>query len=210
MFPTLDDYDGGYPGGDPGFSPDFCDRLRECPGCLEWKPLEAFFRPSRVHGWSPVPMRGDRGCRDCQSFWYHADTAGKEAARQYGRERIAAQRASRPGVFRDAAKRASHKRRARAAGALHSPWEPAEVLSRNGGVCVYCAEPATAVDHFHPIAGGGADAPWNLVPACASCNSSKNDSDPYVWMRRTGRRTRFACAALNNPDATAAAILSKL
>lgn len=40
--------------------------------------------------------------------------------------------------------------------------------------CVYCGAPFEHVDHVWPVADGGPDDPHNLVPACASCNLSKN------------------------------------
>jgi 5-methylcytosine-specific restriction endonuclease McrA len=39
--------------------------------------------------------------------------------------------------------------------------------------CLYCGKKGGTVDHVVPLALGGAHAPWNLVPACLSCNSSK-------------------------------------
>lgn len=39
--------------------------------------------------------------------------------------------------------------------------------------CVYCGAPFEHADHIWPSSKGGPDEAWNLVPACASCNSSK-------------------------------------
>lgn len=47
--------------------------------------------------------------------------------------------------------------------------------------CAYCPNPATSIDHFIPMAKGGSDVLGNMVPACASCNSSKNFFEPYDW-----------------------------
>lgn len=53
--------------------------------------------------------------------------------------------------------------------------------------CAYCFERENlTVDHFIPINSGGADALYNLVPACRSCNSSKGAKDPITWMRGRG------------------------
>jgi 5-methylcytosine-specific restriction endonuclease McrA len=55
-----------------------------------------------------------------------------------------------------------------------------------GNVCAYCGcrpEKLTQ-DHFLPVAYGGPHCLGNIVPACGSCNSSKNDSDPLEWYRR--------------------------
>jgi hypothetical protein len=41
-------------------------------------------------------------------------------------------------------------------------------------LCAYCPEPATSVDHLLAVSKLGPDRGTNLLPACRSCNSSKN------------------------------------
>lgn len=69
----------------------------------------------------------------------------------------------------------NHARRARRLAAqVAGPVPPgtyAAVLA--SGPCVYCGAAATTVDHVTPLARGGHEAEYNLVPACGSCNSSK-------------------------------------
>lgn len=48
--------------------------------------------------------------------------------------------------------------------------------------CVYCGGTATAWDHVVPLASGGTNFPWNLVPACKPCNSAKNAKDPLPFI----------------------------
>lgn len=55
----------------------------------------------------------------------------------------------------------------------------ASVIS--SGPCVYCAKPATEVDHVRPLSRGGIEHLTNLVPACKSCNSSKKDRMLDQW-----------------------------
>lgn len=55
------------------------------------------------------------------------------------------------------------------------------------GRCAYCPAMATTWDHVVPVARGGQLKRGNIVPACVSCNSSKNTSDVVEWIRRTGR-----------------------
>jgi hypothetical protein len=38
------------------------------------------------------------------------------------------------------------------------------------------------VDHFFPIAKGGQDIPWNLLPTCKECNRKKKDKLPYDYL----------------------------
>lgn len=58
-------------------------------------------------------------------------------------------------------------------------WVPAGI---DQDACFYCSDPATSVDHIVPVSRGGTDAPGNLVPACSSCNCSKNNTDPIKWI----------------------------
>ena len=41
--------------------------------------------------------------------------------------------------------------------------------------CAYCGAPSTTLDHIVPQASGGEDGEHNIVGACGSCNSSKQD-----------------------------------
>lgn len=52
---------------------------------------------------------------------------------------------------------------------------------RDSGSCVYCAAPATTVDHVVPLARGGREHPDNLVPACGPCNFSKSGRLLTEW-----------------------------
>ena len=90
-------------------------------------------------------------------------------------------------TWKDAARIAqyNHARRARKLNALvDGPLPPgtyAAVLS--SGTCVYCAAPATTVDHVVPLARGGYEIESNLVPACGSCNSRKGAKLLQEWDR---------------------------
>jgi 5-methylcytosine-specific restriction endonuclease McrA len=64
-------------------------------------------------------------------------------------------------------------------------WWRAEQLVELSGACAYgCARPATTDDHVVAVAAGGESAPWNVVPACRPCNSSKKAGDPWRWVER--------------------------
>ena len=51
------------------------------------------------------------------------------------------------------------------------------VLVRDGRICAYCHGLANTADHVVPRSKGGSDGPENLVAACSSCNSEKNDRE---------------------------------
>lgn len=49
------------------------------------------------------------------------------------------------------------------------------ILDRDLYICGYCGERAVSVDHIIPRSRGGDSSPENLISACKSCNSRKND-----------------------------------
>ena len=59
------------------------------------------------------------------------------------------------------------------------------ILARDGHTCQYCMAPATTVDHVNPVSKGGELLnPENLVAACVSCNSKKQDKpSPFFYKR---------------------------
>jgi 5-methylcytosine-specific restriction endonuclease McrA len=52
--------------------------------------------------------------------------------------------------------------------------------------CLYCGRQAESADHFNPITRGGLNCVENLVPACKSCNSSKNNREPIEFLISVG------------------------
>ena len=72
------------------------------------------------------------------------------------------------------------------------------VVERGHHTCCYCgrtglhlADPETChsdavatLDHVVPRAAGGSNAPTNLVVACLSCNSSRQDTPLAQWARK--------------------------
>lgn len=49
------------------------------------------------------------------------------------------------------------------------------VFARDGGRCVYCAAPATSLDHVLPRSRGGGHTWDNVVSCCRRCNHAKAD-----------------------------------
>jgi 5-methylcytosine-specific restriction endonuclease McrA len=52
--------------------------------------------------------------------------------------------------------------------------------------CAYCGQPANTTDHIHPLvnganASGDITEIYNLLPCCASCNSSKRGESFATW-----------------------------
>lgn len=56
-------------------------------------------------------------------------------------------------------------------------------LSHFNNRCAYCGqEKKLHQDHFVPVVAGGGYTKNNIVPACQTCNSSKSDTDPRIWL----------------------------
>ncbi|WP_194861686.1 HNH endonuclease [Dietzia sp. SYD-A1] len=64
-----------------------------------------------------------------------------------------------------------------------SQW--ADLLHAWAG-CAYCRSPSPALqrDCVMPVSRGGRYTLENVVPACASCNASKHNSEVTGWLRR--------------------------
>ena len=82
------------------------------------------------------------------------------------------------------------RRRTKKKAVLSAPYTHRQLKQRFelfGNQCVYClSRDRITVDHFIPLSLGGADILRNLVPACRSCNSSKQDKEPLQWMKSKG------------------------
>ncbi len=55
------------------------------------------------------------------------------------------------------------------------------LFEKFNGICAYCPNPATTLDHFYPLKLGGTHTADNLLPACKSCNSKKHAKHPFLW-----------------------------
>lgn len=62
-----------------------------------------------------------------------------------------------------------------------SDWK--NILSEYNHSCVYCgSKKRLTQDHIVPVSKGGTHVKDNVVPACQSCNSSKNNKTLIFWM----------------------------
>jgi len=140
---------------------------KHCGGCNQDLPVTDFFPKGK--GPTGTVYR-TRLCRDCHNAKRRADPRERERYNQWREdnaewwaEYMRKWRAENPGY---------DTRHLYATGKLRLQIE---------GECVYCGEPAVEIDHFIPKALGGSDALSNLVPACRSCNASKNATHPSEW-----------------------------
>ena len=160
--------------------------MKRCSCCGAEKPLDAFRKDRQK------PDGYTYKCRDCYKTQYRNSpelqsrararaaarrAANPEAVRAVTRESVRKWRAKNP----DRARAVKYRRRARLAGAPHEPYDRAEIFARYSWRCAYCDAPAEHLDHVQPLSRGGADAPRNLLPACASCNLSKSAKTLAEW-----------------------------
>jgi 5-methylcytosine-specific restriction endonuclease McrA len=110
-----------------------------------------------------------------------------EHYREYGR----AYRAENPKKLAAIDRKKRAKRRAAVNATVdkitRQQWE--SILDDHCGRCFYCGlgfEKMT-MDHFTALARGGDHSIDNIVPACSSCNTSKNAQDPFIFSEKKGR-----------------------
>ena len=81
------------------------------------------------------------------------------------------------------------------------------VMDRDSGICVYCGDNATCIDHVHPCKHGGTSHRSNLVSSCFSCNSvasgnffqSFDEKQEYILFKRKIGRYAKEEKAPNKP-----------
>jgi len=83
-------------------------------------------------------------------------------------------------------KAAAHRQHAQRKGAMLATYNPLtaqewqEILKASKGKCYYCHKKTKlTVDHVIPLSKGGRHSKENVVPACQSCNSKKQDK---MWL----------------------------
>jgi 5-methylcytosine-specific restriction endonuclease McrA len=81
-------------------------------------------------------------------------------------------------------------RKLSAPGPHHTAADRKRIFAEHGGLCFWCQQlglppaGATELDHVIPLVRGGSNGPENLVPACKSCNSSKQAKLPEEFLAR--------------------------
>lgn len=81
------------------------------------------------------------------------------------------------------------KRRAAINGFKILPEQWISLLSKHNNKCFWCRKKfdKLEMDHYIPLAKGGAHHIDNIVPACKPCNCSKRDQDPIEFANKIGR-----------------------
>lgn len=86
----------------------------------------------------------------------------------------------------DHQKRRNRRARIKEADGKFTTQEWNDLRNDYGHRCAYCNRPMDRLtaDHIIPLTRGGTNGIENIVPACHSCNSSKNAKPLLVWMYR--------------------------
>lgn len=141
-----------------------------CTKCQVTKPADEFYREARYK--NGLMTR----CKSCF-------TAATVASRTVEQTRAATKRYRKrhPEMVREANRRIKAMRRTNE----RRRWTPADwdrLVARFDGCCAYCGERKDlTLDHVVPVSRGGRHAAGNFLPACVSCNSSKNDKFLAEW-----------------------------
>lgn len=147
--------------------------VRRCSICHQTKPVDQFI-------WRKERNCSGSRCTPCANAYSSEWQRTNRSSRNKTKHRYYWRNPERERRYMQLA----HAQR-KAAGSMGLPeWE--RVLSLWDGACAYCGKPATTIDHFIPVKLGGRTEVTNVVPACKSCNGSKSDCNPYVWMQRRG------------------------
>lgn len=166
--------------------------LKWCSSCKTVKPIEDFYKSGNTIS---------SLCKECQSkhsvqsrvnTHYYDRPDVKERLKEYYdrpdvKERMRVQSveyqrrqyATEEGRQKEIMKR--HNRRTKIQGTVTlAEWK--ETLEYFDNACAYCGSAGKITqDHIVPVSGGGLNTKYNLVPACLSCNSSKNNRPLVQW-----------------------------
>lgn len=116
---------------------------------------------------------------------YYHDRGGKQTAQKWYKANYELAKAH--------AKTSEYKRRSLTAGKI-SAAELVQWKRNQPHFCVYCGKTGAdfTIDHIEPLSKGGKHATENLVYACRSCNSSKQNKQLIHWLatRQTDRSRR--------------------
>jgi len=84
---------------------------------------------------------------------------------------------------RKTARESDRRRRVLKSNAIVEQIDEDKIYKRYGNKCVYCGSTNNlTLDHIIPIANNGNHTEDNLVVACRSCNSSKQDKPLKEWL----------------------------
>jgi HNH endonuclease len=153
----------------------------------------------------------DMSCREKARHAANPDRSRDKAAAwravnpERYRENLNRWRKANPERYHEQIRRAQNNRRA---WKLEAPGEGISgrswhrLLIRHDGRCAYCKQPPPdgerlTMEHVVPLSRGGSHSEGNILPACGTCNTTKNDKLLIEW--RAGRRISRKRRASTSP-----------
>ncbi len=148
--------------------------LKPCKRCSQEKPLREFYAAAGTRD------RHRSSCKQCDK---KAVRLYKEEHSEHLRERGAAWTKANPEkVAARCHRRKARKRNAPVNDFTSRQWK--EILEYFNHACAYCLRqdvPLT-MEHMTPLSRGGENSASNVVPACLSCNASKQARTPLEYL----------------------------
>ena len=166
-------------------------KSKRCTVCGESKFIESFYKDKyRSDGYS-------RMCKKCENKksnkYYHANKKRrkyiKKHSKQYREQQKQWIKENRE-RYNELQREARHRRKAKESKLVNdfttNDWRVCQdyFSNKSGQVeCCYCGQPAKDIEkeHFIAVNNGGGYTASNILPACKSCNSSKQDKDFFEW-----------------------------
>lgn len=162
--------------------------VKYCAVCGRVLSLEAFAKHGNKYAAECLECHRGRNCAQYQANRRKAeairrqDPAYREQKNARNRLHYAVSSAATASPLYWAAK--NHARRASLRGHF-TPADFEKALEYFGHTCAYCgASGPLTMDHIIPVSKFGANKRYNIIPACAHCNSSKNNSDILEWYQK--------------------------
>lgn len=168
---------------------------KTCKDCGETKPLSSYYKDKRGKYGVYARCKPCHGARTKKWSESNPDYYGKY--REENREKLNAYHSAyskeNPQYKARWAKKNPEKRavvlqrrRARQANVVNDftigQWN--ECVAHFDGACAYCGDASPlAQEHVVPVASQGGYTRSNIVPACKTCNSSKNAREMSEWFR---------------------------
>lgn len=135
--------------------------------------------------------RGLKWCRDCAAWLPLIDVTKNGLCKEHARVDYRKRYAENPEPIR----RRVHARKRNVEPVPPEAEAIAELFNHS---CAYCGSAYQTWDHVYPVSRGGQTVPGNMVPACISCNSSKNNLLLEEWLDKGAPFTEYLIEYLSS------------